>query len=300
MKNKHTRIDCPICKKTAPWIFRHKVLRRYSADLHLCPDCDYLFVAEPAWLAEAYTKVINAFDTGFFSRMLSLREETALPLFLMSSGRKPWVDYGAGHGGYVRIMRDLGFDFFWHDPMAENLFAIGFNEVQGQKFYGATCFECFEHFLNPIDEVKKILTRATRIIFSTELRPQAVPDPKKWLYYGWEHGQHVGFHSRKSLQILGRTLGLSLVSSGAWLHAFLPENETQSLSARLIRDGKLPLAAWRQQDMRILLDFNCFLRSLWRGRVVSKDFLGVISRVLGSRTWPDHMRLKKIKDSSLL
>lgn len=284
---------CPVCRSQAPWIFRHKVLVSSPADMHLCPDCDYMFLAQPGWLADAYQRVINAMDTGSLARAVNLRNATTLPIHLMSGPSASWLDYGGGHGVYARLMRDTGFNFYWQDPLAENLFSIGFEETPGAKFRGVTCFECFEHFPDPRAELGKMLERAPRILFSTELRPQTIPDPQAWHYYGWEHGQHVGFHSEKSLRTLGRLFGLAWVSSGDWLHAFLPEGEENSLSARLIRRGKLPLMAWGQADLRRLFRTSVFLRSLGRGKIVPKDFVEPVTRFLGSKTWTDHLRMKE-------
>jgi len=286
---------CPICRGMAPWIFRHQVLLSALADMHLCSKCEYLFAAQPRWLSKAYARVINAMDTGCLARAVDLRNQTALPIFLISGGREPWLDYGAGHGVYVRLMRDIGFDFYWNDPLAENLFANGFEEPDGKKFAGVTCFECLEHFTDPLGEMKKMTSRAPWILFSTELRSESVPNPEAWLYYGWEHGQHVGFHSLKSLGVLAETLGLKLVSSGGWLHAFLPAREAESLSARLIRDGRLSLAAWRRGEMQKLFRASTWLRSLGRGKIVPRDFVDAIPRFLGSKTWQDHLKIKKTK-----
>jgi len=284
---------CPACKGESNFAFRHGVLQTFTAEVFLCSHCDYLFVAQPCWLDEAYRSVINIFDTGCLARTESLREQTALPIYLLSGSRGAWLDYGGGHGGYARRMRDTGFDFRWQDPMAKNLFAGGFEDKQDTTYEGITCFECLEHFLDPVAEIRRMLARAPRILFTTELRPERLPSPDRWWYYGWEHGQHVGFHSHRSLSFLAKSNGLLLISNGRCLHAFVPPGEADSLGARLIRQGHLPLHVWATAELRGLFSPKNFLRSLIRRRIVPKDFVDPIEKVLGSKIWLDHDLLKK-------
>jgi hypothetical protein len=298
-KDDNREVACPICLSLASWSFSRTILNTHSADLYICPSCDYLFAANPHWLKDAYQRVINTMDTGCMARNTRLRNETALPIYLMTGGNGSWVDYGGGHGGYCRLMRDVGFDFYWNDPMAENLFAAGFEEPSGMKFMGVTCFECFEHFTDPRDEMKKMLARAPRIVFSTELRPQRIPDPDAWPYYAWEAGQHVGFHTRKSLRALGEVFGLQLVSDGSFLHSFIPAAEADTLAARLIEHRRLPLTAWIHTRMRKLFRANIYLKSLGRRKIVSKDFVALLEKVLGSKTWTDHLQMKEASRKGL-
>jgi hypothetical protein len=284
---------CPACKGEANFGFLHQVLQTFSAEVFLCPHCDYLFVAQPHWLEEAYRRVINILDTGCLARTESMRKQTSLPIYLLSGNKGAWLDYGGGHGGYARRMRDTGFDFRWQDPKAENLFAGGFEDKHDTTYEGVTCFECLEHFLDPVAEIRRMLARAPRILFTTELRPERLPSPDCWWYYGWEHGQHVGFHSHRSLSCLAEAHGLMLVSAGKSLHAFLPPGEADSLGARLIRHGHLPLHMWAASGLRTLLSPKSFLRSLIRRRITSKDLVDSIEKLLGSKTWLDHVLLKK-------
>ena len=47
------------------------------------------------------------------------------------------------------------------------------------------------------------------IIFSTELMPQEIPDPKDWWYYGFNHGQHISFYTEKTLNSLANQFKLN-------------------------------------------------------------------------------------------
>ena len=285
-------VTCPICGGLADYAFSHPILKAKQADLYLCPGCDFLFVARPDWLKEAYSRVINLLDTGCLARAESMRAQTALILYLLAGPKGRWLDYGAGHGLYVRRMRDTGLDFHWQDPMAENLFAGGFEDKAGMQYDGLTCFECLEHFTDPQREFQTMASRTSRILFSTDLRPEKVPPPDGWWYYAWEHGQHVGFHSRQSLDFLAKKIGLSLVSDGRAFHAFLPMGEANQPAARLIKWGSLPLSAWAHPALKELFTPKVFFMTLMKKRIFSHDLLGRLQKVLGSKTWPDHLALK--------
>ena len=112
----------------------------------------------------------------------------------------PFLDYAGGYGVFTRLMRDIGFDFYWHDPYTQNLFANGFEDdlKSNSKFELLTAFEVFEHLVNPKEELEKMLRFSDTIVFSTELMPQEIPDPEEWWYYGFNHGQHISFYTRKN------------------------------------------------------------------------------------------------------
>jgi hypothetical protein len=101
------------------------------------------------------------------------------------------MDFGGGHGIFTRIMRDCGFDFYHYDKYAENLFAAGFEANLGQKYNLITSFENFEHFVNPIEEIEKLIKMSDTLYFSTSLIPSAYPSIKDWWYYSPNTGQHI-------------------------------------------------------------------------------------------------------------
>ena len=78
-------------------------------------------------------------------------------------------------------MRDIGFDFYWYDPHAQNLFAQGFEYSQNDNEIDViTAFENFEHFVYPLDDLEKIFAISQNVIFSTELLPDPIPKPDEW------------------------------------------------------------------------------------------------------------------------
>ncbi|WNC71195.1 methyltransferase domain-containing protein [Thalassotalea psychrophila] len=113
-----------------------------------------------------------------------------------------FVDYAGGYGVFVRMMRDIGFDYYWDDKYTSNLFAKGFEANKNQQVEVVTSFESLEHFVDPLSEIEKMLTISNTIMFSTELIPESKsPDPK-WWYLGLDHGQHISFYKTETLDFI--------------------------------------------------------------------------------------------------
>ena len=193
---------------------------RYNIDYFLCSNCGFLQTEEPYWLKEAYSESINISDTGILSRNLNLSKKvtTILSLFFDKHGK--FLDYAGGYGIFVRLMRDIGFDFYWYDKYTENLVARGFEYKDDTKYEVLTSFESFEHFENPIDEIENMLKISKNILFTTELLPSPVPIPSNWWYYGLDHGQHISFYSDRTLKYIARKYGLYYYNFGI-LHLML-------------------------------------------------------------------------------
>ena len=86
---------------------------------------------KPFWLEESYKNPINISDTGILERNLHNARLMKNILFIIFGSKCSCLDYSGGYGTY-ETMRDIGFDFFWHDPYTQNLFA-GF-EFLHKKF----------------------------------------------------------------------------------------------------------------------------------------------------------------------
>ena len=129
--------------------------------------------------------------------------------FFYDRGKK-FLDYAGGYGIFTRMMRDVGFDFYWDDPFCENTLAKGFeyNSSDINSIQLLTAFEVFEHLVNPVNELEKMLKISKNIVFSTILIPDPLPKPDEWWYYAFEHGQHISFYSKKTLEILAGKFNL--------------------------------------------------------------------------------------------
>jgi hypothetical protein len=81
-----------------------------------------------------------------------------------------------------------------------------------------TCFETFEHFDDPINDLEKVLNYSKNILFSTELIPEPVPQPDDWWYYGLDHGQHISFFQRRTFEFLAKKYEIYFYSNGKNIH----------------------------------------------------------------------------------
>jgi hypothetical protein len=109
-------------------------------------------------------------------------------------------------------MRDAGFDFYTTDPYAPNLLANGFEATLptdiSNRYELATAFECFEHFVHPAEELRKILAYADNVFFTTQLCPTPAPAVTDWWYYSRHSGQHIALYRAETLAFLGKQQGL--------------------------------------------------------------------------------------------
>ena len=219
---------CKICGEEAQEKFKAKILKKYDIQYFYCNNCGFLQTEEPYWMEEAYENPINISDTGYLSRNIYLSQKLTILLILFFNKKGKFLDYAGGYGVFVRLMRDIGFDFYWDDKYAKNLFALGFEyekliKDKKDKWRGAfeavTTFESFEHFSDPIEEVKKMLNISGNIIFTTELLLNPLPEPDDWWYYGLDHGQHISFYSKKTFQFIANKFRLNYFNSNN-LHIF--------------------------------------------------------------------------------
>ncbi|MEI6674203.1 MAG: class I SAM-dependent methyltransferase [Verrucomicrobiota bacterium] len=212
---------------------------------------------EPYWLEEAYSSALSALDVGAVGRnkRFEVVTQAIIQAFMDPDGR--FVDYGGGHGLFVRSMRDRGFDFWWSDKYAENLYARGFEYVDaGEPVEAVTAFEVFEHLIDPAGEIARMLEMAPNVLFSTMLMPPYLPKPGDWWYYVPETGQHVGIFAEASLRWVAREHSLHFNTNGVGLH-LLSKAPVSPLAFRLL------------SKMRVAGPINCL-----RGRpaLTSADF----------------------------
>jgi hypothetical protein len=213
-------MKCKICSDESKEIFSAEILQKYEVKYYFCPNCNFLHTEEPYWLNEAYTSAISITDTGILKRNQLFAKRTSAIISSFFDCEKKFLDYAGGYGIFVRLMRDSGFDFYWYDLYAENLFAKGFEVNKNDKIVLVTAFECFEHFENPVDEIEKLLAISSNIIFSTRTFQGVPPKPADWWYYSLDSGQHISFYSKKTLQYLAEKFKLNLNSDNKAFHMF--------------------------------------------------------------------------------
>ena len=218
-------VTCKICGEQSSAIFRRIVLSKYDIQYYQCSSCGFIQTEEPYWLDEAYENSLNIEDTGIVSRNLLQAKRSAIILLSFFKRNGCFVDFGGGTGLFVRLMRDYGFDFYWHDPYTKNLFARGFefDHRKQPRVEALTSFECFEHFPFPAKELETMLSYSRSLLFSTSIFSSGMPDPQSWEYYAFGHGQHISLYSLASLQYIAKKNQLHLCTNGKSFHMLTPK-----------------------------------------------------------------------------
>lgn len=226
---------CRLCASVCKKVFSGRVLDRHAVTYLLCPTCDLLQTEQPYWLDEAYARPITLQDTGLLSRNIML--SSRLSVFLNDAGLREgrFLDYAGGYGVMTRLMRDIGFDYYWNDLYTQNLFSVGFEGNLDSKYDAVSAFEVLEHLDDPASVVQQVLSSTDTFVFSTELREVGSVPPPDWMYYGFAHGQHVSFFSRATLSYLAERTGTRLLTDGRFFHVL-----TRLTSPRVLRvNGRL-------------------------------------------------------------
>lgn len=220
-------------------IFHHKVLNKYDVNYFFCDSCGFIQTEKAFWISEAYSSPINVSDTGYVSRNLNLSRRTLILFWFLFGKKHNFLDYAGGYGLFTRLMRDCGLNFFTIDKYTENLFAKGFN-YENQKVKAISCFECFEHFEDPVGEINNMLKISKNIFFSTIIFDEKNIPKENWWYYGFEHGQHISFYSLKTLKYIANKNNLFFCSNNKNLHMFLEKKKSNFLFRFLLFLGFLP------------------------------------------------------------
>lgn len=229
-------MKCKICNSSSVKFDSARILLRYDIDYFKCSNCNFIQTEEPYWLEEAYSEAIAGSDVGLLQRNITLSKVSSSIILNYYNHDAKFLDYGAGYGVFVRLMRDLGFDFYWDDKYCKNIFAKGLaaKEQENKSYELVTAFEVFEHLINPIDEIEQILKFSKNILFSTELLPASNPKPNEWWYYSLKDGQHVSIYTSEALSVIAGKFNLNLYSDGVSLHILtekkLPEILFENLS----------------------------------------------------------------------
>lgn len=210
--------NCNICNTPQTPLFTGKIMQKYNVQYYQCPKCGFISTEKPYWLEEAYSDAIADSDTGYVYRNLDFTKRISRILKQNFHKEARFLDYGAGYGMFVRLMRDQGFDFHYYDLYCENIFAIGLEKSDETNFDAYTALEVFEHLENPSSEIEKMLTKTDTILFSTVLRKENYNSIDEWWYFTPETGQHIAIYSKESLLALAHKFNLTLYSNNKDLH----------------------------------------------------------------------------------
>jgi hypothetical protein len=207
---------CRVCESVTSKLFDHNVLGQHRVTYFACPQCDYVQTEEPYWLDSAYTSPLSSLDTGIVMRNLGLRPRVATLLWLTGNRFGQCIDVGGGCGLFTRLMRDIGFDYYWDDKYAQNVLARGFEAKPGTGPVAlVSAFEVLEHTVKPLEFLRRIQLEYSPelILTSTEMFLGSAPPPD-WQYYGFEHGQHIGFFSARTMAMLASDMKMHVTHAG--------------------------------------------------------------------------------------
>lgn len=213
-------MTCHICNGETRTLFTETVLEKYSACYEYCASCDHVFVDKPIWLEDAYSEAIVRQDTDIVVRnIFTALKLAAVDYFVLGDrGQHTHVDIAGGYGLLTRLMRDLGFDYYWSDLYANNLFARGFEYAPKRgKAFTLSAIEVLEHTTDPLKFIQDNLTelQADILFFTTEVFPdQQPPKAGEWGYYSFETGQHIAFFSNRGLSLLAKKIEMHYYSLG--------------------------------------------------------------------------------------
>lgn len=207
---------CTICGSPEEYIFTAKILGKYDAPFVRCNACGFLHCQNPFWLEEAYSNAIADTDVGLVARNMLLKERLPGILYFLFDPKGRYLDYAGGYGMFCRLMRDIGFDFYWMDKHCQNLLAKGCElPTLPDSITAVTAFEVLEHVPDPADFVQKIFFEyAPRALIFTTTLYQDSPPTQDWWYYSFETGQHISFYTLETLKALAHRHELFLYSWG--------------------------------------------------------------------------------------
>ncbi len=217
-------MHCKICDTPSTFFFSTKVLNKYDVDYFQCPSCGFVQTEEPYWIEEAYNSPITASDIGILMRNEMLVQLAGNIIVTFFDHDAKFLDYGAGYGLFVRMMRDRGVDFSWNDQYCNNLFSKGFEGSLDSSYELLTSFEVFEHLVDPLATIENLLKSSKNILFSTELLPPNNPKANEWWYYSTHEGQHISIFTPKSLAFIADKFKLNLYSNGSFFHLLTERN----------------------------------------------------------------------------
>jgi len=188
-----------------------------------CARCGFVRTQTPTWLESAYENAIDDTDVGLVSRNIDAASLLEVLLSVVVRNGESIIDIAGGYGLLVRLLRDSGYNAKWHDPYCKNLFARGFEAGVGEQAAVVTLIEAVEHIHDPVTFFDNIMTvrRPKLLVIGTSLIPDPVPALFDWPYYAPETGQHVAFHTERSLAILASRYGMTSQRLG-WLRVFSP------------------------------------------------------------------------------
>ncbi|MEL7036523.1 MAG: glycosyltransferase [Cyanobacteria bacterium J06592_8] len=258
-------MKCKICNSNVSSLDQAKVLNKYDINYFQCQTCGFVQTEEPFWLEEAYSSPIAKSDYGLVARNIAFSKLTHRVILNCFNPASQFLDYGCGYGLFVRILRDLGLNFYGYDKYCPNLFSENFSlDFIDQNYTNSyelvTAFEVFEHFNNPLENIEEIISKFSKnILFSTELLPTSNPKPNQWYYYALHEGQHIAIYTTKSLAVIADQFNLNLYTNGSSIHLLTEEIFSNNLHEILEFNRYEPKQVFQEVRATFLSDLKTTL-----------------------------------------
>lgn len=231
-------MQCKICGSPSDYVFNGKILRKHDVAYYRCPKCEFMQTEEPYWLAEAYSSAISDLDLGPVNRAVTGARIVESLIVSSFDPNARFIDWGGGYGVFTRLMRDMGYDFYWRDAYCQNLFAKQFVAEADSGYELMTCFEVFEHLVQPMAEIEAMLKLSPNILFSTHLPPSRLEAATDWWYLTPEHGQHIAIYSIPALKFIAGKFGLHFTTDGFALHLLSQKPVSERMFRAIARNGR--------------------------------------------------------------
>jgi hypothetical protein len=225
--------NCPCCNSRSKAIKSVLIQKATNAELFQCITCGHLFFPNPSWLDKAYSSAIARTDTGLVARNLMLRR-LLFPFLLRarqlsSREESKFLDFGCGTALFVRMMRDLGLDFYGFDDYSHPVHAPAYvykdiASITSEFFEVITLCEVLEHLTDPLKTLKELRDATQTFLVTTECIPEPVPS-NSWPYYDFDTGQHISFFTLASLASLASQLNCTISSYGRSIHLISGQQE---------------------------------------------------------------------------
>jgi hypothetical protein len=265
LANEHCNERCKVCASALRPFGTGRVLDRHEVRYYRCESCGFVQTEPPYWLDEAYEIALIPADVGAAQRNIELAALTQGVIQQFFRADERFLDYGGGYGLFVRLMRDRGFDFRWHDRYAPNLLSRGFEAaVDTDGFELVTAFEVLEHLVDPVAELAEMLRRGDSVLCTTQILPATVPRPGEWWYYALYGGQHVSLFTLPALHRLAARVGRRLISDGVSVH-LITSRRIAEWRFRLVVQRRVRAILNRLRRRRSLLpsDFHALTGERW-------------------------------------